>query len=112
MLQSMVSQRDGQNRATELTEVGLCREAGQERVKIVGLQLPPLESPCRMSGKVDLGWAVPILSCSWYLNCANNMVWVEHLLFLLLCFLFLFFVFFFFPGSLGFSVYAMQKVPI
>ena len=45
-----------------------------------------------MSGKVDLGWAVPILSCSWYLNCANNMVWVEHLLFLLLCFLF--FVFF------------------
>ena len=65
-----------------------------------------------MSGKVDLGWAVPILSCSWYLNCANNMVWVEHLLFLLLCFLFLFFVFFFFPGSLGFSVYAMQKVPI
>ena len=58
-----------------------------------------------MSGKVDLGWALCTLSCSWYLNCANNMVWVEHLLFLLLCFLF-------FPGSLGFSVYAMQKVPI
>ena len=90
---------------TELTEVGLCREAGQEGVKIVGLQLPPLESPCLMSGKVDLGWALRTLSCSWYLNCANNMVWVEHLLFLLLCFLF-------FPGSLGFSVYAMQKVPI